>query len=178
MRIFKLVAALCCSLHLAAGAQENDIPQLDTFNYGILLQTCSGLLQPFSENIEQIVTEQKEGRLIPANEEEYNNLVAATTFAVLALVRMKQEISCLNEPQEALEFFSGLSMQIDMLFNIMPEDIVDNAVHIVHQLLVATKDEERNWRPSADVKNYRPASEWPAERIAVADAFVKNMIQA
>ena len=178
MRFLMPLLVLVCSLHLAAQSpQEPEAIEINSFDYGSMLQVSSALLSNhFGQRLEAMMESGNETQLIPANDDEKMALVVSFTYFLIAVARMHQEVACLSESKNALEMLNVIWNQGSALFGLVPEDLQKAAVGTAMQWLEEHGEDE--WQPLEHVELYKAASEWHALRTSCVERYYQFLGQS
>lgn len=168
MRLYMPLVTLLCSVQLAFSVVQEEGFSLDTYNYVQLWSASQLVLEQFKDRIEPVDESGELVRLEPNDEGELQALTAATTYALLAFVRMHQEVACLLEQEDAARILQERWDDVKIIYSVVPERTVDVSMKLVKQLLELTIEAEGKWKPADNCEKYIPASEWKAVRLEVA----------
>lgn len=168
MRMFLSILALVCSLHLAVAApKEPEMFEIDSFDYGTMLQVSSSIMQnQFGSRLEEIMNQGGGTKLVPADDNEKMALVIAYTYFLIAITRIRQEVVCLADQTNAQQLVDFLWKGGAELYTVLPEDVRREAISIVMEWIEQHGEDE--WRPTENIEQYIDMSEYSELRRIVA----------
>lgn len=178
MRLHMLALTLICSFGLAAQeSQEPTMIEIDSFDYGMMIQASSALLNnTFGARLQALVEKGEDIKLIPTNDEEKLVLAISYVYFLTAMTRMQQEAACLHDDANAFKTVQTIWEQGSSIFGLMPEEVQSEAIRVALQWIEEHADEA--WEPSEHAELYKDSAELPALRLAAAQKFHEFLNQA
>jgi hypothetical protein len=176
MRLYMLFLVFMCSLSLSAqAAKKDDLVEFDSLDYFSMFRSSQSLLLETCGDRLGAILEQKEESAVlkPANDEEFRCMMFSIFTYYVGLMRLKQEIACLRNPQEADEALEAV-LAWHTVLSCLPAQLFDVAIECFKKW--SENEIDRSWKPQdTDVALYKSSSEWPALRRKAALDFIKML---